>query len=63
MFGFAAVLALIHDVLVTVGFLALSYYLAPYLGFLLVDQFKISLAVVAALLTMIIVATRSTTRS
>ena len=32
MFGLAAVLALIHDVLVTVGFLALSYWLAPYFG-------------------------------
>ena len=32
MFGFAAVLALIHDVLITVGFLALSYWLAPYFG-------------------------------
>jgi SecD/SecF fusion protein len=53
MFGFAAVLALIHDVLVTVGFLALSAYLAPYFGFLLIDPFKISLAVVAALLTIV----------
>ena len=49
----AAVLALIHDVLVTVGFLALSKYLAPYFGFLLIDDFKISLAVVAALLTIV----------
>ena len=53
MFGFAAVLALIHDVLVTVGFLALSYWLAPYFGWALVDPFKISLAVVAALLTIV----------
>ncbi len=53
MFGLAAVLALIHDVLVTVGFLALSYWLAPYFGWALVDQFKISLAVVAALLTIV----------
>jgi len=53
MFGLAAVLALIHDVLVTVGFLALSTYLAPFLSFALVDDFKISLAVVAALLTII----------
>jgi SecD/SecF fusion protein len=52
-FGVAAVLALIHDVLVTVGFLALSKYLAPYFGFLLIDDFKISLAVVAALLTIV----------
>jgi len=53
MFGLAAVLALVHDVLMTIGFLALSYWLAPYLGFALVDQFKINLSVVAALLTII----------
>ncbi len=53
MFGFAAVIALIHDVLVTVGFLALSYWLAPFFGWALVDPFKISLAVVAALLTIV----------
>ena len=41
MFGIAAVLALIHDVFVTVGFLALSKYLAPWLGFLMVEDFKI----------------------
>ncbi len=52
-FGLAAVLALLHDVLVTVAFLAMSYYLSPYLGFLLVDPFKISLSVLAALLTII----------
>lgn len=52
-FGLAAVLALLHDVLVTVAFLAMSYYLSPYLGFLQVDPFKISLSVLAALLTII----------
>lgn len=52
-FGFTAVVALIHDVLVAVAALALSYWLAPYLGFLKVDQFKISLDVVAALLTIV----------
>jgi SecD/SecF fusion protein len=52
-FGLAAVLALVHDVLVTVAFLAVSYYVAPYLGFLMVDPFKISLSVVAALLTIV----------
>jgi len=31
----------------------MSYYLSPYLGVLLVDPFKISLAVVAALLTIV----------
>lgn len=53
LFGVAAVVALVHDVLVTVGFLAFSHYLAGTLGFLMVDPFKISLAVVAALLTII----------
>ena len=52
-FGLAAVIALVHDVLVAVGALALSAYLAPVLGFLLIDPFKISLAVVAALLTIV----------
>ncbi len=52
-FGLAAVAALLHDVLVAVGFLALSHYVAPFLGWALVDDFKISLDVVAALLTII----------
>lgn len=52
-FGLAAVLALAHDVLVTIAFLAMSYYLSPFLGFALVDPFKISLAVLAALLTIV----------
>jgi len=52
-FGLAAVVALIHDVLVAVGCLALSHYVAPFLGWALVDDFKISLDVVAALLTII----------
>jgi SecD/SecF fusion protein len=55
MFGFASVLALVHDVLVAIGFLALSYWMANNLGMeaLLVDPFKVSLAVVAALLTIV----------
>jgi SecD/SecF fusion protein len=52
-FGLAAVIALAHDVLVAVACLALSTYVAPYLGWALVDDFKISLDVVAALLTII----------
>ena len=52
-FGLAAVIALAHDVLVAVACLALSRYVAPYLGWALVDDFKISLDVVAALLTII----------
>lgn len=52
-FGLAAVVALMHDVMITVAFLAISAFLSPYLEFLLVDPFKISLAVVAALLTIV----------
>ncbi len=50
---FAAVAALVHDVLITLGAIAVSYWLADYLGILLIDPFKISLTVVAALLTII----------
>ena len=53
MFGLAAVVAVFHDVLITLGAIALSYYVAGALGFLLVDPFKINLTVVAALLTII----------
>ena len=52
-FGLAAVVALVHDVLVTIAALGVSYYVAPYLGWAMVDPFKISLDVVAALLTII----------
>jgi SecD/SecF fusion protein len=52
-FGLAAIVALIHDVFIAVGALALSYWLAGPLGFLQVDPFKISLEVVAALLTIV----------
>ncbi|MCA9188767.1 MAG: protein translocase subunit SecD, partial [Planctomycetales bacterium] len=52
-FGLAAVVALIHDVLIALGGVALSLWLAKVFGFLLVDEFKISLPVVAAFLTLI----------
>jgi SecD/SecF fusion protein len=52
-FGLAAVVALIHDVLIVLGAIALSHYVAGALGFMLIDNFKISLPVVAALLTII----------
>jgi len=52
-FGLAAVAALAHDVLVAIACLALSRYLAPFFGWALVDDFKISLDVVAALLTIV----------
>lgn len=52
-YGLAAVVALVHDVLVTLGAIAMSYWLKDIFGFLLVDEFKISLPVVAAFLTII----------
>ncbi len=52
-YGLAAVIALVHDVLVTVSAIAISYYVSDALGFLLVDDFRISLSVIAALLTVI----------
>ena len=52
-FGLAAVIALIHDVLIVLGAIALSHYVAGALGFLGVENFKISLPIIAALLTII----------
>ncbi len=52
-FGLAAVAALIHDVFVMLGAVAVSIYVAPYLGFLMIDPFKINLPIVAAFLTII----------
>jgi preprotein translocase SecF subunit len=52
-YGLAAVVALVHDVAITLGAIAVSAWLANYLGFLMIDNFKISLPVVAAFLTII----------
>jgi SecD/SecF fusion protein len=52
-FGLAAVIALAHDVLIALACLAASRFLAPVLGWALVDEFRISLDVVAALLTIV----------
>jgi SecD/SecF fusion protein len=55
-YGLAAVLAVVHDVLVTLGAIAVSYWLAriPVFGdLLMIDQFKIDLPIVAAFLTLI----------
>lgn len=52
-FGLAAVVALVHDVAVALACLALSRYVAPFMGWALVDEFRISLDVVAALLTIV----------
>jgi SecD/SecF fusion protein len=52
-FGLAAVIALVHDVLITLGAIAFSLYLAPYFGWLYIDPFKINLPIIAAFLTII----------
>jgi SecD/SecF fusion protein len=55
-YGFAAVLAVVHDVLITLGAIAVSYWLAMVPGvasLLQIDQFKIDLPIVAAFLTLI----------
>jgi SecD/SecF fusion protein len=55
-YGLAAVLAVVHDVLITLGAIAVSFWLAkvPGLNTLLqIDQFKIDLPIVAAFLTLI----------
>ncbi len=55
-YGLAAVLAVVHDVLITLGAIAISYWVAMIPGvssFLQIDQFKIDLPIVAAFLTLI----------
>ncbi|WP_425615528.1 protein translocase subunit SecD [Anatilimnocola sp. NA78] len=51
--GIAAAVALAHDALIMLGAIAVSYWLVGPLGFLGVEEFKISLPVVAAFLTLI----------
>jgi SecD/SecF fusion protein len=56
-YGLAAVAALVHDVLISLGFVALSSYLVtgvgPLANLLLIDKFQVSLTLVAAFLTII----------
>jgi SecD/SecF fusion protein len=55
-YGLAAVIAVVHDVLITLGAVAISYWLATIPGIhevLLIDQFKIDLPMIAAFLTLI----------
>jgi SecD/SecF fusion protein len=52
-YGLAAVVALVHDVLITLGAIAISHWLYAPLGFLLIEDFKIGLTTVAAFLTII----------
>jgi SecD/SecF fusion protein len=51
--GVAAIVALAHDALVMLGGIAVSYWLVGVLGWAQVEEFKISLPVVAAFLTLI----------
>ncbi|MCI0362042.1 MAG: protein translocase subunit SecD [Planctomycetaceae bacterium] len=51
--GVAAIVALAHDALVMLGGIAISYWLVGVLGWAQVEEFKISLPVVAAFLTLI----------
>jgi SecD/SecF fusion protein len=56
-YGVAAVIAIIHDVLITVGFLAMSAWVVQSIpglaSALMIEKFQISLPVVASLLTII----------
>ncbi len=55
-YGLAAVLAVVHDVLITLGAVAVTYWVAKIPGvnsILQIDQFKIDLPMVAAFLTLI----------
>ena len=54
-YGLGAVASLVHDVLLALGFVALSYYLAQIPGvtkFFLIEPFKVNLTVTTALLTL-----------
>ncbi|HBT75476.1 MAG TPA: protein translocase subunit SecF, partial [Planctomycetaceae bacterium] len=52
-YGIAATVTLVHNILIVLGFVALSAYVTNYLGFLQVNEFKIDLTMIAALLTLI----------
>jgi SecD/SecF fusion protein len=50
-YGIGAVVSLVHDVAICVGMVAVSFYVAPLLGFLMIEPFKINLTLVTAFLT------------
>lgn len=52
-YGIAAVISLVHDVLITLAFIAISHWLFQPFGFLLIEDFKISLTIIAGFLTII----------
>ena len=54
-YGFAVIVALVHDVIITLGFLGLSHYIfqTSIAKALLIEDFKVDLPMVAAILTVI----------
>ena len=52
-YGYAATYALVNNVILSVGALAISAYVCGFLGFLLIDPFKIGLTVLAGIMTII----------
>ncbi len=56
-YGLAAVIALIHDVIIAIGCLALAHYVSTYMpglaSALLLAPFKVNLTIIAAILTII----------
>ena len=52
-YGIAAVIALVHDVFITLAFISVSHWLFQPLGFLLIEDFKVSLTTIAGFLTII----------
>lgn len=47
-YGLVALMVLGHDALITLGLIAASQWLAPYLGLLRIDAFRLTLPVIAA---------------
>ena len=52
-YGIAAVIAMVHDVLITLAFIAVSHWLFQPFSFLLIEDFKVSLTTIAGFLTII----------
>lgn len=52
-YGLVALLVLLHDGLLVLGTIAFSQWLAPYLGFLRIEEFRLALPVMAAVLAIL----------
>jgi SecD/SecF fusion protein len=50
-YGLGAIVSLVHDVFITLAAVAVSVYLAPVLGFILIEPFKINIIMMTAFLT------------